>query len=256
MKFQQIRHACVIITFAGKRILVDPWLEPKDTFPGLPFAADPNQRSPIHELPMPVEEIVKVDALIVTHMHFDHFTEYSANLIPKSIPVFSQDEEEAEQIRKWGFNDVRLFTENGTKYEDITITRTDCDHGPDEFFNAIQLKKKASGFVLKSPKEEKTFYSSGDTLYVDCVKDALKKFNPDVVVVNACHGKTPYGYILMGLEEVEQLHNDIPHAKIIASHLDEITHSTVFRSDTRKFVAEHHLEDVISIPNDGETLEY
>ena len=75
MKFQQIRSATAIVTFGGSRFLIDPWLAPKDSCPPIPGSANPGLRCPMHDLPMPLEDILKVDAVIATHLHFDHFDE-------------------------------------------------------------------------------------------------------------------------------------------------------------------------------------
>ena len=85
MKFQQIRSATVIITAGGVRFLVDPWLAEKDSFPPIPGSPNPGLRCPIHDLPIPVEEILDVDAVIATHLHFDHFDEVAMQCLPKNI---------------------------------------------------------------------------------------------------------------------------------------------------------------------------
>ena len=85
MKFQQIRSATAIVTFGGSRFLIDPWLAPKDSCPPIPGSANPGLRCPIHELPMPLEDILKVDAVIATHLHFDHFDETAMQVIPKKV---------------------------------------------------------------------------------------------------------------------------------------------------------------------------
>ena len=81
MQFQEIRGATSIVTFGGLRLLVDPFLAPKGSFPPVPspYNEFPN---PLVELPLPIEQIVTVDAVIVTHMHhFDHFDGAAARLL-------------------------------------------------------------------------------------------------------------------------------------------------------------------------------
>ena len=58
MKFQQIRSATAIVTFGGSRFLIDPWLAPKDACPPIPGSANPDLRCPVHELPLPLEQIL------------------------------------------------------------------------------------------------------------------------------------------------------------------------------------------------------
>ena len=73
MKFQRIRGATSIITFVGKKFLLDPFLADKGTLPPVPSPRDATP-NPLVDLPLPVASIVDVDAVVVTHMHhFDHF---------------------------------------------------------------------------------------------------------------------------------------------------------------------------------------
>lgn len=86
MQIHQIRNATVKITYAGNTFLVDPWLLPKDAMPGFEGAFHSEVRQPRVELPLPVAEIVKADAVILTHVHPDHWDEMAANHIQKQIP--------------------------------------------------------------------------------------------------------------------------------------------------------------------------
>ena len=48
-------------------------------------------RLPLVDIPVPVEEIIKdLEAVIITHMHVDHWDDYTAKLIPKYIPICSK----------------------------------------------------------------------------------------------------------------------------------------------------------------------
>lgn len=113
MKFQQIRSATAIITYGGVRFLIDPWLSEKDAYPPIPGSPHPELRCPIHELPMPVEKIMEVDAVIATHLHFDHFDETAIRILPKTLPVFVQDEVDASTLLGYGFQDVRVLKFGG-----------------------------------------------------------------------------------------------------------------------------------------------
>ena len=78
MKFQQIRSATSIVTFAGKRFLIDPMLAEQGTYPSVPDTTSTGRGNPDCELPCPVQDLFNVDAVIVTHLHFDHFDEAAA----------------------------------------------------------------------------------------------------------------------------------------------------------------------------------
>lgn len=80
-----------------------------------PFPATPNQHlnNPIVDLPVLMEQILDVDAVIVTHIHLDHFDPSAIELIPKDMKIFTQNDDEARQIKEAGFKDVEILTEEG-----------------------------------------------------------------------------------------------------------------------------------------------
>ena len=94
------------------------------------------------DLPISMDEILKnLDAVIVTHTHYDHWDEYASKLIPKHIPIFVQSNSDKRLIQKQGFKDVRVVGDK-TPFNGITITRIGALHGFDD---------NCMGFVLKAP---------------------------------------------------------------------------------------------------------
>ena len=88
MKFKQLRNATLIIEYAGKKFLIDPMLGEKGAFPG--FEGTPNSHiaNPVVDLPIPMDEILDVDAIIVTHVHADHWDDAAIKLVPKDMLIF------------------------------------------------------------------------------------------------------------------------------------------------------------------------
>lgn len=66
---------------------------------------------------------MKADAVIVTHAHADHCDDVARQRLPKDRPVFAQKEKDAESIRKDGFTDVRVLTEN-TLFKGTRLSKT------------------------------------------------------------------------------------------------------------------------------------
>lgn len=261
MKFRQIRSATAIVTFADTRFLVDPWLAPKDTFPPIPGSANPDLRCPVHPLPVPVEEIIDVDAVLATHLHFDHFDEAAMEALPKSMPVFAQDETDAAVLKARGFTDVRALTFSGVEFRGITLTKTGCHHGipgvAEVLYEKMNMRMEACGIVFRHPEEPKCFYLMGDTIWCDYTDAAIRLHKPDIIAVNAARAAIePFGRIIMGLEDLAEVRKAAPEATLIATHMDNVGHATLWRKDLRAYVAENHLESRLLIPEDGETLTF
>ena len=62
--------------------------------------------------------------------------------------------------------------------------------------------------------------------------------------------------IIMGLEDLEKVLEAALEATVVASHMDNVGHSTLWRSDIREFAAKHGVEERLLIPEDGETCEF
>src|SRR5687768_1583794 len=111
MEFRQLRNATIMIGYAGKRFLVDPMLAEKGGFPGFEGTINSHIPNPLVDLPAPMDEILDVDAVIVTHTHPDHWDEAAINLVPKDMLIFAQNEKDAAEIRGQGFRNVRALEE-------------------------------------------------------------------------------------------------------------------------------------------------
>src|SRR5579864_6330630 len=122
MEIRLIRHATLLVTFHGRRLLVDPMLADAGTAP--PVANSPNPRpNPLVPLPVPSGDVVAgVDAVLVTHTHRDHWDDAAAAALPKSLPLFCQTEDE-EKFRGAGFTDVRPVR-GVAHWDGIAIHRT------------------------------------------------------------------------------------------------------------------------------------
>lgn len=256
MRFQQIRGATSIITYGGGRFLIDPFFAEKGSHPPVPspYNTSPN---PLVDLPLAVEEIIAVDAVIVTHMHhFDHFDAAAQEALPKSMPMFTQSRQEAEDMRSLGFTHVTALTEDGVTFADVTLYRVDALHGDgvraDYYYKKFGLPADASGVVFRAAGE-KTLYVAGDTLWYDGVKNTIEKYRPEVIVLNAANAQMFDGTpILMGPDGVEEVAKAAPEAVLIATHMDAVNHARVTRADLKKFADENGLSQRLHIPEDGE----
>ncbi len=161
MRINQIRNATLIIEYAGKKFLVDPMLSKKGTLPPFPNSLrQDDSPNPLVELPIPVKEIVDgIDAVLLSHLHIDHWDEAAKELIPKGVTIFVQDEADKKEVESAGFTNVEVLTENST-FEGIGLSRTKAQHGRGEI---LKLAGNVCGCVFKHPSE-KTLYIAADTV--------------------------------------------------------------------------------------------
>ena len=259
MKITQVRNATIIVEYNETKFLIDPWLGPKDYMEGFESALNSQIRQPRVELPFEIEKTVDVDAVILTHFHPDHFDEYAVNALNKDIKFFVQSQKDLEIIKSYGFKNLEVMTQQGIDYKNIKLYKTDCQHGKREIIKplceSIGMPYDTMGVVFKS-NNEKTLYVAGDTIWCDEVSEAIDKFEPEIIVVNACAATVINGErLIMNIDDVRQVIKKAPKSTIIASHMDTVSHLTVTRKDLEEFREKESVKNLL-IPDDGEVLNF
>jgi L-ascorbate metabolism protein UlaG (beta-lactamase superfamily) len=258
---QQIRNATVKIDFSGTTFLIDPMLSAKGEFPGFPNTYRSELRNPLVDLPFSVDKVLdSVDAIVVTHTHTDHWDEAAQKQIPKNMPLFVQNQTDAQTIRGQGFTDVRIL-EGTTTFNGVKLSKTGGQHGSDLLFadaDRAEMMGPVMGVVFSAPKV-KTVYVAGDTVWRPEVDQAFKQHKPDVVILNTGSALVS-GFeehpIIMGKQDTLQATKAAPNAAIIAVHMDSVNHMSLSRKSLRAFVQENNIQDRVIIPNDGELMKF
>lgn len=173
----------------------------------------------------------------------------------KNIQVFVQAEFDKNYLNEKGFSNVKILSENGTQYKNITLYKTFCQHGKREIIKpiceSIGMPYESMGVVFKSEGEQ-TLYIAGDTIWCEEVEESLEKYTPDVIVVNACAATVLNGErIIMNIDDIKQVLKNAPQATVIASHMDTVSHLSVTRQDIKEFKMNNKIDNLI-IPDDGE----
>jgi L-ascorbate metabolism protein UlaG (beta-lactamase superfamily) len=250
MKIQLLRHATLLVEFAGKTLLVDPMLSEKEAMPPIVNSAN-ERRNPLVALTAPSDYLDKTDAVLLTHTHRDHFDDAAAQILPKVKPILCQPGDEAK-LNDLGFATV-LPIPNNIVWEGIRITRTGGQHGTGEIG---QKMSPVSGYVL-SAQAEPALYIAGDTIYCTDVETALVNHQPGVTVVNGGGARFNVGDpITMTAEDVEKVLQFSPTTKVMVVHLDAINHCLMTRADFRAYFANHPERGRVSIPGDGESVSF
>ncbi|MBG9587267.1 hypothetical protein ABE26_09290 [Cytobacillus firmus] len=243
---QLIRHATLKIQVNGIKFLVDPMLSKKGMISPVPNTAN-DFGNPLVDLKMKIEDILKeVNAIILTHMHRDHFDQEAIKLIPKHIPIFSQIED-FNRLYELGFRNI-VSVENNYIWKDIQLIRTNGKHGTGE------IEKKmgpVSGFIIEASNFPK-LYLAGDTIWCDDVIRSINKYQPDVIVVNG--GAAQFidsEPITMDKYDIHQVSKLAPYSKIYVVHMEAWNHCLLKRESLLDYISMNNLTNV-EVPNDGE----
>ena len=253
MKITHIRNATLIVEYGGKTFLIDPMLAEKGTYPPFPNSIRQDQNNPLVNLPISVEEIIAdVDAVIVTHLHLDHFDDAAKQALPNNIKMFVQNEEDAAAVKEADFKNVEVLTKN-TVFEGIQLSKTKGEHGRGEILKRTGL---VCGVAFKD-KSEKTLYVAGDTVWYSAVEEEINTHKPDVIVVNG--GDNQFlegGSLVMGKEDIYQVFKAAPHAKIVSVHMEAVNHWTLSREELKSFINEKDMASNVFVPDDGEVYTF
>lgn len=256
MKFTQIRHGSHIIEYKNKRILVDPVLADKGTTFALPKGRV-QEMNPLLPLPFGTEFLQTIDAVLVTHMHFDHFDKAAMEIIRKDMQIYCHPSK-VKKIRNTGFiNVIGIEDKLSIGKEFVIETFNGGKHG---IGLTGMLMGRTTGYLFKDISNEKTepvVYLIGDSIWCDEVKQTIDINRPDVIIAFSGEARLPFGKpITMTTEDIHQLGLHVSKATIVVNHLDSWNHCYLTREKLHKFIENKPYKEKIMIPMDGQSFDF
>ncbi|WP_426450341.1 MBL fold metallo-hydrolase [Paenibacillus sp. S-38] len=246
---QHIRNATSLLTINGKLILVDPMLSDVGELPPVPFTRT-LRRNPTVPLPVPLAAFDRIDAILLTHVHFDHFDQKAKKVLSKDIPVLCQPADQ-KHIESCGFRSVHSI-EDAHEWHGITFKRIGGRHAKGI---VSKLLGPVSGYILSTP--EHSLYLVGDCILTDELHRVFEQEQPEVCIVNAPRAQMLLGSIItMTPQDIVKILKAAPASKVIAVHMEAIRHCTLTRKELALYVEQHQLSDSVVIPQDGEHLHF
>ncbi len=249
MKIQLWRNATLKLTINGINFLIDPMLGKKGSFGLFPWTED-GKMNPIVDLPFTKEELVyqleDIDAVMVTHLHPDHWDDDATKLLNKNIPLICPNEI-ASQIRSFGFSNVNEIADF-LSFGSIGIHLTSGQHGTGEIGHKMG---KVYGFVLSYLNNN--IYISGDTIWCKEVQSTINKYHPKHIVIAGGAATFSFGNpVTMTSDDIKNIASFANESKIWITHLEAVSPCKENRSYLKEFLKLFSLEKQCFILEDGE----
>ncbi len=161
VKITKVGHSTVIIELAGLKILTDPWF------------TDPILGVVTHSraVGMGVEDVPKLDLILISHGHFDHCDLKAIAKLNKDASVIVPDHKTAARIRKLGYSEVTVLSPWESRLvSGVCITALPADHPVPECTYVASYGDLA-------------VYFGGDTRYVKELQEIGEKFDLSVALL-------------------------------------------------------------------------
>lgn len=172
LRLTWLGHSSVLAELDGRRVLFDPvWGERCSPFP----FAGPRR---LHPVPLPLAALGPVDAVVISHDHYDHLDMPTIKALAGTDTVFAVPLGVGAHLERWGVDPTRireLDWHESTRVGGLTLTATPARHFCGRALRNPQHTLWASWVVAG---EEHRIYHSGDTGYFDGFKDIGAEHGP------------------------------------------------------------------------------
>jgi len=206
-------HSAFLIELDGKRLLLDPMLGERAS----PFSfMGPKRFSP---LPITAEELPRIDAVLISHDHYDHLDYGSIQKLNEKTGHFYVALGVGAHLERWGVPAGKI-TEldwwQEAAFEGLQFVAT-----PSRHFSGRSLDDRMhtlwTSWVILGRKDR--IYFSGDSGYFDGFKKIGQKYGPfDITLMECGQYNELWPSIHMKPEQTVQAHLDLKGKLLMPIH--------------------------------------
>ncbi len=212
-------HSALLIQIDGKKILIDPMFGNAPT----PFPQFGGKRYS-GGLPIEINELPKIDAVILSHDHYDHLDYGTIKKIKQKVNRFIVPLGVGSHLVSWGVPKENISEHNWWdefKFDQLTLACTPARH-----FSGRNLTDRNStlwcSWVISSEKTK--IYFSGDSGYAPHFKEIGEKYGPfDLALMECGQYDKRWSAIHMLPEETVQAFIDLKGGVLVPIHFGAFT---------------------------------
>ncbi len=245
-------HSAFLLELDGKKILLDPMFgQASAPHPWL----GPKRYS--KELPIEIEKLPFIDAIIFSHDHYDHLDYGSIQKLKDKVGVFFVPLGVGNHLIKWGVPEEKVHELDWwdkIKFDQIELVSTPARHFSGRGFFDRSTTLWCS-WVIKG--ENENIYFSGDSGYGSHFKEIGKKYGPfDISLMECGQYNKDWEAIHMMPEQTVQATIDLKSKLLVPIHWGAFTLAFHDWTDPAERVTKKaaELNVPVSTPKIGEAI--
>ncbi|WP_149303684.1 MBL fold metallo-hydrolase [Pareuzebyella sediminis] len=207
-------HSAFLLQLAGKNLLIDPMFgqvaAPHDWLGSDRFNED---------MPIPIEQLPKIDAVLISHDHYDHLDYGSIKKLKDKVDRFYVPLGVGVHLEAWGIESERIKELDwwqDTSLDGLTFVCTPAQHFSGRKFNNRQSTLWASWVIIS---ETERIFFSGDSGYAPHFEEIGTKYGPfDLAMMECGQYNERWADIHMMPEETAQAGIDVRAKALMPIH--------------------------------------
>lgn len=208
-----IGHASVYIEIDGLRLLVDPVFSEYAS----PFSFGPRR---FHPPPIALADLPPIDAVLITHDHYDHLDMNVVQQLAKRGTAFHVPLGIGAHLERWGVAAKQIHEHEWWQEQQLGKLRIVST--PTRHYSGRALNRNSTLWTSWSVIGSKhRFYVSGDTGYGDHFRRIGEKLGPfdlSFIKVGAYGPGAPWADIHMSAEDAVRAHRDVRATRMFPVH--------------------------------------
>ncbi|PGE65278.1 hypothetical protein COM65_04105 [Bacillus wiedmannii] len=212
-------HSASLLKIEGKKLLLDPMFGDASS----PFPLFTSKRYS-GAFSLEREDLQEIDAIIISHNHYDHLNYKSIMLLKDHAKHFYVPTGVAQYLMKWGVSPSKISEHNW--WEEIAFDNIKLVCAPARHFSGRSMTDRdcslwCSWLILG--RDTKVFFS-GDSGYAPHFKEIGNKYGPfDLTLMECGQYDTRWSAIHMLPEETVQAHIDVKGDLLLPIHWGAFT---------------------------------